>query len=214
MKALKVRVALKRKCETSIIHTPVRESKSNGAMESSIQSWKGQYRTLRLYLEHRIKDKVPFGHPLLGWLSAWSAEVINKYRPRNGRTSYELMTGHRVKHLVVSFGEKLMAQFTANKSIKNDFDTKWMAAYFLGVETASGSYLVANKEGTFKIANIRRGPNESAFEKAILDEVTLSHSDYVSNGAATSMRTPQVVHAPIRAPDANRNVPVPRRDDA
>ena len=104
-----------------------------------------------------------------------------------------------------------MASFTANKSIKNDFDTKWIAAYFLGVETASGSFLVANKEGTFKIANIRRGPNESAFEKAILDEVTLSHSDYVSNGAATSMRTPQVVHAPIRAPDASRNVPVPRR---
>ena len=41
MKALKVRVALKRKCETSIIHTPVRESKSNGAMESSIRPWKG-----------------------------------------------------------------------------------------------------------------------------------------------------------------------------
>ena len=79
MKALKGRVALKRQCETSIIQSPVRESKSNGAREASIRPWKGQYRTLRLYLEHRIKDKVPFGQPLLGWLSVWSAEVINKY---------------------------------------------------------------------------------------------------------------------------------------
>ena len=117
MKALKSRVALKRKCETAIIQSPVRESKSNGAMESSIRSWKGQYRTLRLYLEHRIKAKVSFGHPLLSWLSVWSAEVINKLRPRNGRTSYELMTGHRVKHLVVAFGEKVMVQFTADKNV-------------------------------------------------------------------------------------------------
>ena len=35
-KALKGRVALKWKCETSIIQSPVRESKSNGAMEASI----------------------------------------------------------------------------------------------------------------------------------------------------------------------------------
>ena len=81
-------------CETSIIQSPVRESKFNGAMEASIRSWKGQSRTVRLYLEHRIKDMAPFGPPSLGWLSVWSAEVINKYRPRNGRTSYELMIGH------------------------------------------------------------------------------------------------------------------------
>ena len=131
MKALDSRVAFKRKCETSRIPSPVRESKSNGAMEASIISWKGQHRTLRLYLKYRIKDKILFGHPLLGWLSVWSAEVINKCRPRNGRTAYELMTGHRVKHLVVPFGDNLMTQFAAHKAAKNDFDTKWIAAYFL-----------------------------------------------------------------------------------
>ena len=43
MKALKGRVALHRKCEISIIQSPVRESNSNGAMEASIRSWKGQH---------------------------------------------------------------------------------------------------------------------------------------------------------------------------
>ena len=38
MKALKSRVALKRKFATAIIQSPVRESKANGAMESSIRS--------------------------------------------------------------------------------------------------------------------------------------------------------------------------------
>ena len=39
--AFKGRVALKRKCETPLIQSPFRESKSNGAMEASIRSWKG-----------------------------------------------------------------------------------------------------------------------------------------------------------------------------
>ena len=153
---------------------------------------------------------MPFGHPLLGWLSVLSAVVISKYRPRNGRTAYERMTGHRVKHVVVPFGENIMAQFTAHKTAKNDFDTQWIAVYILGVETSSGSYLVANQDGIFKIANTRRGPNESAFDKGNIDEAKLGHFVYVSNGASTSLRAPPVVRALICMPNVNRNVPVPR----
>ena len=193
MKALRSRVALKRKYETAIIQSPVRESKSNGAMESSIMSWKGLYRTLRLYLEHRIKAQVSFGHPLLRWLSVWSAEVINNCRPHNGRTSYELMTGHRVKHLLVAFGEKVMVQFTADKSVRNDFEILWIPAYSFGVETSSGSYLVANSSGVFEISSLRLGPSESPFDAAILSDVKLSHSHFISKGASTSLRAPSVV---------------------
>ena len=72
MKLLKNLMALKRESPTSVIHTPVRESKANGAMEAAIRSWKGQARTIRLYLEHRLKAKVEYGHPLLTWLTFWA----------------------------------------------------------------------------------------------------------------------------------------------
>ena len=121
------------------------------------------------------------------------------------------MTGHRVKHLVIPFGENIMAQLTAHKAARNDFGTKRIAAYLLGVETSSGSYLVANQDGIAKIANIRRGPNESVLDKSMIDEVQLGHSDYVSNGASTSLSAPPVVNAPIRMPNLNRNVPAPRK---
>ena len=65
--------------------------------------------------------------------------------------------------------------------------------------------------GFFEIFNIRRGPNESAFDKNTIDEVELSHSDYVSDGVSTFLGAPPVVHALIRMPYVNRNVPVPRR---
>ena len=47
MKALKGAPALKRGCDTSITHSPARESKSNGAVEPAIWIWKGQMRTMR-----------------------------------------------------------------------------------------------------------------------------------------------------------------------
>ena len=79
------------------------------------------------------------------------------------------------------------------------------------METASGSYLVANENEIFKIANIRRNTSDSSFDVEILKRVAVTHSDFVSNGAATSSRAPVVVSAPVHMPDSERNVPVPRR---
>ena len=79
------------------------------------------------------------------------------------------------------------------------------------METSSGSYLVANSSGVFKIANLRRGPSENSFDAAILSDVKLSHSHFISNGASTSLRAPSVVRAPVSIPDVDRNVPAPRR---
>ena len=42
VKALKGALALKRGRDTSIVRSPARESKSSGAVERAIQSWKGQ----------------------------------------------------------------------------------------------------------------------------------------------------------------------------
>ena len=68
MTALKGAVALKRGCETFIIHSPARESNSNGAVEMAIKTWKGQMRKIALHLEDRLKVKVNANHNFcLGW---------------------------------------------------------------------------------------------------------------------------------------------------
>ena len=149
---------------------------------------------------------------MLTWLTFWSSEIINKFRARNGRTAYELMTGHRVRHLMIGFGEKIMGQFTADKTSKNDHDTRWFEAFFLGVETCSGSYLVVNSDGIFKIANIRRLPDENAYDDKILKDVTKTFADYVSKGAAANpVRTTVVIGVSSANPDPLRSGPVPRR---
>ena len=77
--ALKNTLALERKAETSLIENPVRESKCNGLVERAIRNWRDQYRTLRHFLEHRMKSKILENSALSTWLVTWAADVINKF---------------------------------------------------------------------------------------------------------------------------------------
>ena len=65
MKALKGALALKRGCDTSIIHFSARESKSNCSVERDIQTWKGQMRTMLII------------RCCLGWLSGLARLLTN-----------------------------------------------------------------------------------------------------------------------------------------
>ena len=79
-------------------------------------------------------------------------------------------------HMVFGFGEKVLAQFTTEKSIKNDHDSRWIDAYFIGVETSSGRYLIANSDGVFKVANMRRYTSATSFDSGVLAQVSDTHS--------------------------------------
>ena len=78
--AFKDAVVMRRKAETSLVESPVRESKSNGLVERAIRSWRDQYRTLRHQLEQRMKEPMPPGGALNSWLVTWAVNAINKYR--------------------------------------------------------------------------------------------------------------------------------------
>ena len=143
MVAIKKACAIRRKVETPIIDSPVRESKSNGAVERKVAKWKGQFRTLKMYFESRIGKKLEVDHPVTTWLSTWSSEVVNKYHvQQSGRTTYELMTGHRCKHPVFGFTEKVWLKLA--RGDKHDYDSDWDEGYFLGVITHTTDMLICN----------------------------------------------------------------------
>ena len=73
--ALKRAVAARRKAETALIDSQVRESKSNGAMERAILKWQGQVRTMKLHLDEKIKMKISKNHEVIGWMFNWAAEL-------------------------------------------------------------------------------------------------------------------------------------------
>ena len=75
--ALKNAVAVRREGETSLLESPVRESKSNAHVERAIRTWRDQFRTLRHYTEHRLGTKIARDCPLMSWLVSWSLSLIH-----------------------------------------------------------------------------------------------------------------------------------------
>ena len=98
MLSLKQAIAIRRKAETPMIESPVRESKSNGKIERAIRSWQAQFRTMRHHLESRLKAKIDNSSALMEWLIVWVADILSKYRvTTNGKTAYEMYTHHACK---------------------------------------------------------------------------------------------------------------------
>ena len=77
--ALRMVMVLRRKAETAFIESPVRECQSNGNVEHAVRNWRDQYRTMRRYVEHRMKKNLPQGSPPSTWLVAWAADVVHNF---------------------------------------------------------------------------------------------------------------------------------------
>ena len=69
---------------------------------------------------------------MMRWLVGFTSEVLSKYKVHpNGRTSYEMTTGHRCKQMVCGFGERVHFKTTSDKNRKNKMDTEWDVGYFV-----------------------------------------------------------------------------------
>ena len=124
--ALKKAVSIKRKSATAMIESPVRVSKANGKIERAIRTFQSQCRTLRGQLEDRIHCKVPKGSPRMSWLIHFTSDVLNRYKIHpNGRTNFEMATGHRFKQATCGFAEKVHYKFTTDKNRRNKMETDW-----------------------------------------------------------------------------------------
>ena len=130
--ALKTAIAAKRVGVTTPIESPVRESQSNGAVEQAVRRWRGQVKTLKLAYEENMNTKLPVTHPLMGWLVLWAGEVLLKYKVReSGRTAYENITGHRVKHPEVMFGETLNFKLKQDEARRRNMESDWSTGSLL-----------------------------------------------------------------------------------
>ena len=120
MMKLKQTIAVRRKAETPLIESPVRESQANRRIERAIRKWQAQFRTLRHHLESRLGTKIDNGSAIVEWLIVWTADILSKHAVReNGRTSYEMATQHVVKHKVIGFAEKVNFQFKVQREKRN-----------------------------------------------------------------------------------------------
>ena len=139
--------------------------------------------------EENMATKLPVTNPLMGWLVLWAGEVLLKYKVReSGRTAYESITGHRVKHPVVMFGETLNFKLKQDEARRRNMESDWSTGIFVGVDPRTSEALVISAEGLFKCRTVRRVIREDAFNPKWLEEAITPIDEYVQKGAKTSFR--------------------------
>ena len=145
---LRRQVSARRAAPTVPIDVPVRESKANGAVEKAVQTWQGQFRTLKSHLEAGIDMSLPRDHPMLQWCAWWSASLLNRVAIKShGRTVFEYATGHRMKSQLSCFGEAILWRSKRRVGALNKYDSEWADGVFLGIAGMGTSVLVGTKDG-------------------------------------------------------------------
>ena len=184
--SLKKAIMLRRYAKTVPLESKVKVSQTNGRMERAVRKWRGQFRKIKLESDKNMHKRVDVNHPVVGWMVSWAADAVFKFKEKaNGRTLYEEVTGHRVRHQVFGFGERIMFQLVNNSSDRNKFDGEWMECNFAGVITRSSEYIVIKDRVVFKCPTIRRRIKEEAYLKETLDNMLADHQEFILKGAIT-----------------------------
>ena len=106
--AVQRRVMQDRRAPTTPKHSPVGESKANGAVENAVKRVQCQIGTLKLAVEKHIKKKITAEHPVFSWIIEWATTVLNRYvKGPSGQTPYKFITGKEAKRPIAKFGERI-----------------------------------------------------------------------------------------------------------
>ena len=132
-------------------------------------------------------EHIPAAHTMVPWLVSWAADAILKYRVKeSGKTAYEEITGHKVKHVVAAFGESVQFRVATDPHDQNKYDGEWQDGYFAGVCHRSSECLVIYKDRIFKCPTIRRRVSAEAYRRACLTDMNADFYEYILKGALTS----------------------------
>ena len=142
--------------DIGIEHSPVGESRSNGAVENAIQRVQGQFRTMKFGLEERYGRKVPSNHVSLAWLVPHAAHTMGRYRiGRYGKTPHELLRGRPFDREVVEFGECVDYLGLGSKG-KDKQDSRWKHGVWFGIKEDSGEVIIGTEKGITKARDVHR----------------------------------------------------------
>ena len=82
--------------QTMLEHSPVGDSQSNGLVERTIQTVKGQVRTLKSALESHLGRKIPADWAVMTWLVEHAGNLIAIFSVGpDGKTPFQRLRGAR-----------------------------------------------------------------------------------------------------------------------
>ena len=127
-------------------YSSVGENPSNGRAERTIQQVQDLVRTYLHALEARIKRSIPCQHPIITWMVAHAANMLNRYSLNpDGVTPYASLHGKNSTERHAEFGEKIF--WHVPKRVRTKLCARWRLGIFLGVSNSSNDIMVADGDG-------------------------------------------------------------------
>ena len=144
---------------------------------------------------------------------AWAAEVLLRFAvDESGRTAFERMIGHRVRHKVFALGDRIFFKSATDPGHRNKLDGEWLCGLFAGVASRSGEYLVIVGDQIFKAPIARALLEKQAYDGKVVQEMRASYFEYVRAGAASRIRTPaRTIPSQLVTADPRRRDYAPRK---
>ena len=122
------------------------ESQSNGRAERTVQSVEDHLRTMKGALEHRIAARIPSQHPVMKWMTEYTAVLMCKYAVHaTGKTSYQELHGKRAREKLAEFGERVF--YFVPKRRRAKLDLRWELGIYLGTTMHSNEVNIGLKSG-------------------------------------------------------------------
>ena len=104
------------------------------------------FRTLLLGFERSLKARVPFMHPILGWLVSHCAYVRTmQVKGEDGKTAHQRARGGPGPERLVNFGEVCRYKARAQEGIISRSGWRWNVGVWLGVDRHTGQYILYDK---------------------------------------------------------------------
>ena len=124
----------------------------------------------------------------MSWLINFTSDVLCRYKVHdNGRTNYEMVTGHRFKSTTCGFGEKVHFKINTDKNDRSKMETDWSIGYYLGSNGRTLEHLIGCDQGIIKCDTFKRMPDNVAYDKACLETIKVGYRDFVLKGASSKM---------------------------
>ena len=118
-------------------------------------------RTMRSCFETRMQKKLPADHVLTNWMALWAADIMNKCNVHvSGRTTHEIITHHKWRNPMISFGEVVIFKLATDKGKRHKLESEWSRGILVGMSGRTTEMIVATSEGVYKCRTVGRVPSE------------------------------------------------------
>ena len=149
---------------------------------------------------------------MMSWLISFTSDVLCRYKVHeNGRTNYEMVTGHRFKQPTCGFGEKVHFKINTDKNDRSKMETDWSIGYYLGSNGRTLEHLIGSDQGIIKCDTFKRMEDDLAYDKACLETVKVGYREFVLKGASSKMTSTRTSDPLPRNPSGSAPVILARR---